>query len=223
VKTENPQHGKGLVLTGPTRNAPLLFGSTNVPLAEGKKVWNVGEVLNQHTTSACVGFSWGQFLQSEPVQTVPAKDMFGYCFDLYREAQRIDQWPGEEPQYYGTSIEAGWGILKNRGLVKDCLAWGTSIEQIAKYVLERGCVNAGTPWYEGMNTISPQGFCSITGASQGGHAWLIYGVSTFKGQEYFMGVNSWGSGWGLNGRFKITFDDMKKLLREGGYVCSGQE
>jgi C1A family cysteine protease len=96
--------------------------------------------------------------------------------------------------------------------------WGYSVEDIAKFIYENGPVVAGTRWYYSMSNPDPNGFVRAYGAYEGGHAWTIYGVDSKW--ETFFAINSWGTSFGRNGRFFIKFNEMDKLLKEGGQVCS---
>lgn len=64
------------------------------------------EVYDQGREGACVGYSesWAQSIYN--------RLRYGAIW-LYREAQRIDEWPGEN--YDGTSVRAGFEVLRTRG------------------------------------------------------------------------------------------------------------
>ena len=58
-----------------------------------------------------------------------------------------------------------------------------------------------------------------TGAALGGHAVKIVGFGVEGGVDYWLVANSWNSGWGDNGFFKI-----KKGVNECGIeadICAG--
>ncbi len=67
----------------------------------------VGPVLDQGSTSSCVGHAWRAFLSAAPLMTRGGPDALA----LYRRAQEVDEWPGAEPAYYGTSVRAGAKVL----------------------------------------------------------------------------------------------------------------
>jgi C1A family cysteine protease len=41
----------------------------------------------------------------------------------------------------------------------------------------------------------------------GGHAVVISGWGTERGKKFWWGINSWGVGWGIDGKFKIKRGD----------------
>jgi hypothetical protein len=75
-------------------------------------------------------------------------------------------------------------------------------------------VIVGTNWYDGMFTPSSVGFVRPTGGVAGGHEYLCLGISYETKTLTFL--NSWGSTWGIDGRFLMHFDDFAKLLADQG-------
>jgi len=193
-----------------------MFGGPVAAPNVGRKIWKIGPVLDQRETSACVGFAWTQLLMSEPHPHV--KVGFDFARQVYLDAQKRDEWAGEEPEYYGTTTEAGHAVLLTRGLVQKDLYWATTTGQIVQHVISIGPVVMGTEWMSGMMRPDDQGYVRPTGFSEGGHAYLVYGAAA-KQQEFWL-VNSWGSSFGLSGKFKMSFDSMRKLLDRGGYGVS---
>ena len=78
-------------------------------------------------------------------------------------------------------------------------------------------VIVGTNWYEAMTYPNPDGRVDVAGDSVGGHEYALLGINV-RGQ-YFTALNSWGSNWGDNGRFRIGFSDMESLLDDHGDVA----
>ncbi len=69
------------------------------------KYWNAnGWWGNQGTTYQCVGFSWAHWVEDGPVGHDGVPPIIK-PEDIYREAQKIDEWVGEA--YDGTSVRAG--------------------------------------------------------------------------------------------------------------------
>lgn len=137
---------------------------------------------------------------------------------LYREAQLVDRWPGNS--YDGTSVRAGAKVLQRCGVIGE-YRWAWDIDTVVQALLEQGPVVVGTWWYNSMFQPDDNGVITVSGARVGGHAYLLNGVNTSK--EMIRIKNSWGRGWGHRGYAYISFDDMARLIREGGEACLALE
>jgi hypothetical protein len=212
-----PQPMYGLVLTGPKKTDKQMFGGPLKAPLVGRQLWKTGEVLNQGADSSCVGFAWSQFLLSEPrPYKIKGTKPFDFATQIYKEAQKVDEFPGEEPEYFGTTVEAGYSVLHSRGLVSDEIEWATSIGQICQYINLYGPVVIGTNWYDSMMNMDNLGYVKPSGLlAAGGHCYLCYGFDAIAQDLLF--INSWGPEWGIEGRFKMKFKDFQKLLNYGGY------
>ena len=58
------------------------------------------------------------------------------------------------------------------------------------------------------------GVVTVGGADVGGHEYLAIGLDVKAKTCVF--VNSWGPGWGANGRFAMTWESLEFLLAEQG-------
>jgi hypothetical protein len=132
---------------------------------------------------------------------------------IYKEAQKIDPWPGET--YEGTSVLAGAKIATSLGHYKE-YRWAFGLQDLILALGYKGPAVLGINWYSSM--YSPvNGIVKISGSVVGGHAILANGVSIPKQQVRLH--NSWGPGWGNNGEAFISFADLGRLLNEGGEAC----
>jgi C1A family cysteine protease len=59
-----------------------------------------------------------------------------------------------------------------------------------------------------------------TGAYQGGHAVLIVGYD--DANQCFICKNSWGTGWGEAGFFRVGYSELNSVTRFGGYTIAYQ-
>jgi hypothetical protein len=59
-----------------------------------------------------------------------------------------------------------------------------------------------------------EGYLHATGNNEGGHEVELIGINVPG--KYVVGMNSWGTSWGVNGRFKLSWDDLGVLLADGG-------
>jgi hypothetical protein len=189
--------------------------------------------MDQNEEGACVGgsLSWHQSINN--------RRRYAF-FWLYDEAQKIDEWPGED--YDGTSIRAGMDVLRDIGhcLVlprRTCppdVTAGISENRWAKNVdMIRATINAGSPvvlginWYRNFDDPFPRRRGAITehwigvdGAGQptrnlgiirGGHAICCYGASDKR--QAFKLVNTWGLRYPL---VWLPYETMNRLFGEHG-------
>lgn len=181
-------------------------------------------VLNQGSFPHCVVYSLAHAVIAGP-RTRPSflrelmSTNYG-LFDLYDEAQKIDEWDGPPPPYDGTSIRAGCKVLQRLGYVQT-YRWSWNAEEIASLLVSHGPVLIGSHWMTGMDWADERGFIRPTGNSRGGHAYLCIGYSTAR--EAVRILNSWGRGFGENGRAWLKFDDLQFLLDRQGEGCLIEE
>jgi hypothetical protein len=185
---------------------------TSTKLTE--KYWNAdGWWGDQKNTPQCVGFAWSHWIDDGPIIHKGPKPNTNPSL-IYREAQKIDEWPGEN--YDGTSVRAGAKYLRSVGKIKSYL-WTTNLNTLVQTVLTQGPVVVGTNWYYGMFFPDRNGRIKVSGYLAGGHAYLINGVNTKT--QLFRIKNSWGRRWGQMGHAYISFSDMSRLINEYGEVC----
>lgn len=153
---------------------------------------------------------WRRRVPSDPW---PSYDTEVERHDLYRAAQLVDPWPGAEPDYEGSSTDAPFIVLRNRGQI-DGWRWLFGEAELWEWVTNFGPASVGTTWTWDMFDPDPQGYIIPSGGSAGGHAWSV--VQAQQERQAYRLVNSWGRGWGQNGRAWITRQNMDLLLRDQG-------
>jgi hypothetical protein len=174
------------------------------------KVWTRGIILDQGREGACVGFAWQAWENAKPRGNVEQQgDAAGYAW--YKDAQRIDPWPGED--YEGTTVRAGARVAVNRGYA-DTYLWAGSVAEINAWLLGRGPVVVGSNWYNSMDDIDSSGYITIDPGSgiRGGHAYLCLGIGR-EGNYHFQ--NSWGENYGKEGKFFLTPQQFYNLVNVG--------
>lgn len=176
---------------------------------------------NQGNTPHCVAYSWTHWLASGSITQKDSRKGGVAPFDttyLYNEAQKIDQWEGED--YDGTSVRAGAAILKKSGFISS-YTWAWDINTIVNALLNLGPIVVGTWWTYDMFFPNEKGIIKSTGEKMGGHAYLLDGINVDK--KLIRIKNSWGKEWGKKGFAYISFDDMDKLIKEQGEACLAVE
>jgi hypothetical protein len=182
------------------------------------QVHALGPILNQGTTQTCVGHGWTLFVTSAPKLTSPGPNPF----DVYHKAQQLDDIPGEEPVYYGTTVRGGAEAMQQDNWIKGDYVWAEDARVLWKYVLTRGPVVLGSHWFDGMSHPDGDGFVSLDGTLVGSHCYLCYGISA--SDRAFLCANSWGTDWGNEGTFLLRFDDARTLFwRQQLVACSAVE
>lgn len=185
-----------------------------------KRLWVCNQVLDQGDSPMCVGYSTWNYLAAYPVANKPKIAPA----ELYHEAQKVDEWPGED--YEGTSVRGAFKVLKNMGYVES-YSWAFDVGAVVDWILTKGPVVVGTDWYDRMFTPE-KGFIRVGGKVVGGHAWLILGADRSKKcPDGTAGagrmIQTWGRGWGENGRAWISFTDLDKLIKANGEAATAKE
>lgn len=173
--------------------------------------WSCHTYLDQGMEGACVGFSVAHEIAARPKPLPASKDM---ARNIYLEAQKIDEWPGES--YAGTSVLAGMKTASKMGYFNE-YRWAFGIDDLIMAIGYKGPAVLGINWYEGMQQADSDGFIHVFGKIRGGHAILCNGVNVKK--RYFRLHNSWGQDWGQSGDTFISFEDLDRLLHEQGEAC----
>jgi len=192
-----------------------------LPGIDYKYWWPSGWWGNQGSFPHCVAYSWAHWLAEGPITQKDSRKNGKEPIDttyLYTEAQKIDQWPGQD--YNGTSVRAGASILKKNGYIS-AYNWAWDIDTTINALLTLGPVVVGTLWKRDMFFPNEKGIITATGDILGGHAYLLDGVNVKK--KIIRIKNSWGREWGRNGFAYISFEDMGKLISEQGEVCLATE
>jgi hypothetical protein len=197
-----------------------ILGGTITPVA---KSWPLGPVTDQGREGACVGHGWTSDAMASPARVRIGNawkkptfldDPSSWAYKVYRDAQKIDEWPGED--YGGTSVLAGAKIMQQRGLIGE-YRWAQSITDVRDALITRGPVIIGIDWYDSMYETDAKGLVTVGGTVVGGHCLLVYGFNPAlriggKVQAVYRWRNSWSTSYGVNGNGIIRAGDLEDLL-----------
>lgn len=132
----------------------------------------------------------------------------------YEASKEFDPWPGSD--YAGTSTDAPFRLLRSLGII-DEWRWLFGFEEMKEWLIHFGPCAVGTNWYDEMFYPDEKGRITIGGGVAGGHAYETLYWSPRFGTRV---PQTWGSGWGDNGRCWIPDEIMIQLLSEQGEVVT---
>ena len=190
-------------------------------------IWDIGPILDQGSEGACVGFGWTAQTLASPFKSdlnkskslKSPREPEPFALHVYKEAQKVDKWPGEE--YSGTSVLAGAKTMKTLGFVT-AYAWAFNVDDIVNSIIAKGPVVLGIPWHSGMYK-APGGVLKVSGKKVGGHCIVAVGFKAssqkFGGKSSIILQNSWGEDWGVEGLAEIEVSELEKLMSSGGEAC----
>lgn len=212
------QKGLGLLHSVDMRDAahPMRKHLASVDVLPDYKVWEHGEILDQGREGSCVGHGWTAWHNAKPTGFQHQQD-HEYAVAWYERAQEIDEWPGTD--YEGTSVRAGARVGLERDLLGEYV-WASDLDDVDAWVLAKGPLVIGSKWYVSMDHEDANGFLTVDYYSgvRGGHCYLLYGKGS-GGNYWFQ--NSWGPYYADEGSFRLTPDDLSRLIAGGGFVaCS---
>lgn len=195
----------------PEFSARKIVGST----ARFKRVWTprAAGPLDQGAEGACVGFACAGELAATPIKHT-VDNATGQR--IYKAAQWVDR---SEGRYYpeGATVLAGMKACK-KGELFGKYVWCFGVDDTIDWIVRRGPVVLGINWYYDMYDPASNGLITIGGGVAGGHAIMANGY--WPGHPDFGDVvvltNSWGKGWGVNGRGFLRVADLRRLLSEDG-------
>lgn len=204
-----------------SRNYPIRALTAGLPRPEQMYWRGPFFRLDQGQEGACVGFAWTNEILSKPVSSNVPRPLNDFALKFYKEAQKLDDWPGED--YEGTSVLAGAKQAQKLGYITG-YRWAFGIEDVLDALAFTGPVVIGIPWYNDMYSTLPGGLVKVGGKLVGGHAITLtgYGNRKFPGGltlDVVRWRNSWGRTYGVRGDGYIRVTDLANLLKQDGEAC----
>lgn len=181
-------------------------------------------VLDQGALGSCTGNAAEALAGSDPlygaisidVATRPSTDPAvaeKQAVAIYSAATRLDDVRGQYPPTdTGSTGVAVAKAAQRAGLIsgyQHAFSLDTALKALAVSPLI-----VGVSWYEGFDTPDANGLVKVSGSVRGGHEFLLFGIDAEE--RRVLARNSWGTGWGVQGTFSFSWDDLGRLLGEDG-------
>jgi hypothetical protein len=181
-------------------------------------------ILDQGSLGSCTGNAGVGALGTQPFYDAMGRQMpldvaaaERYAVQLYADATRLDVWPGSyPPEDTGSSGLAVCKVLRSRGVIAG-YRWATSPAGLAR-LLQEGPVLLGMPWYSAFFDPAPGGWIERgdwqRSGVAGGHEVEVVGIDVDAhdfGRSALTLANSWGTGWGERGYFRMRLATYSQL------------
>lgn len=179
-------------------------------------------VLDQGQLGSCTGNAGIGCLGTDPYYaTISPTDHWHALNEadavaLYSSATGADDYPGQyPPDDTGSDGLTIAKVLTEAGEIAG-YQWAFTVADALAALQTRPLIS-GVPWYDDMFNPDPAtGIASIGGTLAGGHEFV---VDEYDADRQLVGcTNSWGTGWGMSGRFYLRVTDWATLLAEQGDV-----
>lgn len=178
--------------------------------------------LDQLKLGSCTGNAATKALSSGICWTPPVQSVLSvtdaladerFAVGVYAEATTLDPYNGSyPPDDTGSDGLSVAKVLKSRGLISGYLH-ATSLEATLTALAKQAEI-VGTEWRGDMFNPDSSGRLHITGDVAGGHEYTLDELDVENRRVWIH--NSWGTGWGLNGRAWLSWDDLGTLLAADG-------
>lgn len=172
------------------------------------RTWSLSMQLDQGVIPGCTGWSATQIQLTTPRIWFGLNDQSALAW--YYEAQRNDEWDGED--YEGSSVLGACQAGIKKGYL-NAYYWATTLDEIRHGVSQYGPMQIGSRWMTGMMEPDSDFWVYPTGSEEGGHAYEL-GAYNEPG-DYFWIYQTWGGLWGDRGKARIRAEDLGSLVLDG--------
>ena len=188
-----------------------------VPVTSRTWTRHIG-ILDQGNVGSCTGNALVGALGTDPLVGAlpnghPALNETE-ALRIYSEAEIIDGDGPYPPNDNGSTGQSVCKAAKNDGLISG-YTWCQDETGILA-ALMAGPVGLGINWYSSFDSPDPEGIVSLpaTAAIRGGHEIVAREVDVTR--QLIGCDNSWGTGWGMAGRFYLPYVIVTRLMAEDG-------
>jgi hypothetical protein len=209
------------------RSRAYAFDTSGLSIVSAKHTRRI-PVLDQGQLGSCTGNAGIGCLGTDPFYaTVPSRlqpllvGQGAYPFteegavQLYSDATAADDYPGQwPPTDTGSDGLTIAKVLKAHGQISGYQHTFSRDDALKALGVTPAIV--GIPWTNDMFNPDADGRVHPTGSVAGGHEICADEIDAERQRVWF--TNSWGEGWGLNGRFYLSFTDFGDLLAQQGDV-----
>lgn len=219
---ERPGAGRlGRHILRDSRSAAYPYHRVGATITDVTWARHVG-ILDQGDTGSCTGNFMVGALATDPLFGAlpaghPALDET-LALKIYSQAETIDGDGPYPPNDNGSTGPSVAKAAKTDGFISG-YTWAQD-ENDALDALMIGPVGFGVNWYDSFDTPNAEGIVSLpkTARIRGGHEIVCRQVDVAR--QLFWCDNSWGTGWGVAGRFAVPYAVMARLLSEDGDCTS---
>jgi hypothetical protein len=177
-------------------------------------------VFDQLDLGSCTGNAALGVLGTDPFKDTLSSD-FKFTEEnavkLYSSFTKADNFEGQyPPNDTGSDGLTSAKVLKELGYISGYQH--TFSFNDALLALTKTPFVTGINWYSSMDVPDENGRVAITPNAyiRGGHEVEAFALDVDNHLVWFW--NSWGTNWGLEGKFSMSFDDYARLLGESGDV-----
>lgn len=214
-----------------------------IRLPQSYQIPVIPPILDQGNWGACVGFTFSSILAGEA--KIDGRDAAFSQWWIYNGARFIEgslledsgcyprdalawikkqgcllhsYWPYTPFKFDTTAPPSEFMDEADDWPVRETYRIQGGIESICDVIASKHYASIGGPWFSKWNETGPDGrLPDLTGNERmsGGHEYFLHGFDFNK--EAFHSNNSWGHGFGVQGRMWVPFQAVEKFRYWGGY------
>lgn len=181
-----------------------------------------GGIFDQGNLGSCTGNALAGSINTAPLHKTGARLLAEPdAVKLYGAATHLDGFQGSYPP--DDTGSSGLAVCK-AGMKAGYLTGYKHAFSITAALasLTATPVITGVNWYEGFDEPDANGLVKIAGQMRGGHEFEVHAILKYVvgslDETIVEAENSWGTSWGVRGKFRFTAATWAQLLAEQGDV-----